>query len=155
MKRCWLTLGLFALFFSVLSGQTAQDGLLQQIAANFETQLEVFPQEKIHLHTDRDFYVPGEKIWFRAYVTDAATLAPVTQSRYVYVELISPADTLIHRVMVRQTDGMFSGFLPLNEVVPEGDYTLRAYTRYMENLGEEYFFKKNINPLCSSSPQKA
>ena len=155
MKRCWLTLGLLALFFPFSSGQTVQDGLLQQIAANFATQLEVFPQEKIHLHTDRDFYVPGEKIWFRAYVTDAATLAPVTQSRYVYVELISPADTLIHRVMVRQTDGMFSGFLPLNEVVPEGDYTLRAYTRYMENLGEEYFFKKNINPLCSSSPQKA
>ena len=26
-------------------------------------QLELFPQEKIHLHTDRDLYVSGEKIW--------------------------------------------------------------------------------------------
>jgi len=39
---------------------------------------------------------------------------------------------------------MFYGNLPLTEYVPTGNYTLRAYTRYMENLGDDYFFKKNI-----------
>jgi len=110
----------------------------------FETQLSTFPQEKIHLHTDRDMYISGEKIWFKAYVTDALTHQYPTQSRYVYVELISPADTLVQRVMVRPVDDMFYGNLPLTEYVPTGNYTLRAYTRYMENLGDDYFFKKNI-----------
>jgi hypothetical protein len=41
------------------------------INESFEMQLNEYPQEKIHLHTDRDFYAPGEKIWFKAYVTDA------------------------------------------------------------------------------------
>ena len=111
---------------------------------NILAQIEVFPQEKIHLHTDRDLYVPGEKIWFKAYVVDAHTHLNATESYYAYVELISPADTLVNRVMVTQIDGMFYGYLPVTEIIPEGDYTLRAYTRYMENIGDDYFFMKNI-----------
>jgi len=115
-----------------------------RIVQHFEQQLSVYPQEKIHLHTDRNFYVPGERIWLKAYVTDAATHLHSTQSRYVYVELISPADTLVSRVMIRPENEMYSGHIFLSEIIPEGDYTLRAYTRYMENLGDDYFFKKNI-----------
>ena len=114
------------------------------IGENLTAQLEAYPQEKIHVHTDRDFYVPGEKIWFKAYVTDAATHLYPTNSRYVFVELISPEDTLVGRVMIRPIDGMFHGNLPLTDFIPEGNYTLRAYTKYMENLGDDYFFKKNI-----------
>ena len=115
-----------------------------EMTERFEQQLDLYPQEKIHLHTDRDFYVPGEKIWFKAYVTDAQSHTYPTKSQYVYVELISPADTLVGRVMSGLMDDMFSGYLPLTEIVPEGDYTLRAYTRYLENMGDDYFFKKNI-----------
>lgn len=109
------------------------------------SQLTLYPQEKIHVHTDRDLYVPGEKIWFKAYVVDATTHQSATLSRYVYVELIDALDTLVSRVMIRPTDeGLFHGHLFLSEQIPEGDYTLRAYTRLMENLGDDYFFKKNI-----------
>ncbi|MDR0796542.1 MAG: carboxypeptidase-like regulatory domain-containing protein [Tannerella sp.] len=128
-----------------------------QAVQYFNNQLSIFPQEKIHLHTDRDIYVSGEKIWFKAYVTDAHTHQGFTQSRYVYVELISPTDTLINRVMVRPADGMFYGNIPLLDYVPTGNYTLRAYTRYMENLGDDYFFKKNIrieNLLSATNQQR-
>lgn len=136
-----------ALFGQRLPASVSADS----ISLYFDRQRQVFPQEKLHLHTDRDFYVPGEKIWFKAYVVDAATHRHSTRSRYVYVELISPADTLVHRVMVRPEDGMFHGYMPITEILPEGNYTLRAYTRYMENLGDDYFFKKNIRitPLPS------
>jgi len=119
--------------------------LLGDIAQYFDKQLSVYPQEKIHLHSDRDYYVPGERIWFKAYVIDARTHVATTQSRYVYVELISPVDTLINRVMIRPTDDdQYYGHFFLSEIIPEGNYTLRAYTRYMENMGDDYFFKKNI-----------
>jgi len=135
---------------------------LLNVEKNMTAQLEAYPQEKIHLHTDRDLYIPGEKIWFKAYVVDAHshlypnfiqkeyeeldgdyTLSD-NYSQYVYAELISPANTLVSRVMIAQTEGMFYGYLPLSDIVPEGDYTLRAYTRYMENMGDDYFFRKNI-----------
>jgi hypothetical protein len=66
-------------------------------------------------------------------------------SRYVYAELIDVRDSLMGRVMIRPAEeGLFYGDLFLSEIIPAGDYTLRAYTRYMENLGDGYFFKKNI-----------
>jgi len=135
---------ILSLFFNILFLQTEQDTSFRRIDENLKTQMSVYPQEKIHLHTDRDFYVPGEKIWFKAYVTDAGSHLFPTDSRYVYAELISPADTLVERVMIRPEDDMYHGYLPLSKNIPDGDYTLRAYTRYMENMGDDYFFKKNI-----------
>ena len=139
---------LVVLFYSLLSwslfGQTGVDSTYIRIEANLVTQLGVFPQEKIHLHTDRDYYVPGERIWMKAYVVDALTHLFPTYSRYVYIELINSGDSLISRVMLRPENDMFYGHIFLSEIMPEGNYTLRAYTRYMENLGDGYFFKKNI-----------
>jgi len=152
MKKLFYFILINLLFSDVLSAQTRQYTSYDPkvvlshvlIEENFTTQLEVYPQEKIHLHTDRDFYVPGEKIWFKAYVVEAHSHLHPTYSQYVYVELISPENTIVNRVMIRQTDGIFHGHLPITESIPEGNYTLRAYTRYMENLGDDYFFKKNI-----------
>ena len=124
--------------------ENIEKNLSERIVDFLDKQLEIFPQEKIHLHTDRNVYVPGEKIWFKAYVTDAVTHQYPTFSQYVYVELISPADTLVNRVMVLLKDDMFYGHLPITQTISYGDYTLRAYTSYMENLGDDYFFKKNI-----------
>jgi hypothetical protein len=119
--------------------------VLDSISKHLESQMEIYPQEKLHLHTDRDLYVPGEKIWFKAYLADAATGQTAMRSRYVYVELISPTDSLVSRVMIRPDEnGLFHGYLFLSDVVPEDVYTLRAYTQYMCNIGDDYFFKKNV-----------
>ena len=143
---------------SVIENAVVEDNrnIYFNVFQTFDTQLNVFPQEKIHVHTDRDFYVPGEKIWFKAYLADAATHQHNTLSRYVYVELIDRRDTLVSRVMIRPDENnLFHGHLFLSEIIPEGDYTLRAYTRYMENLDDDYFFKKNIRigNLSSSNVQ--
>ena len=129
---------------TLLFGKANDENRYRKIEEHFLAQLEAFPQEKIHVHTDRDFYVPGEKILFKAYVTDAVTHQYPTYSRYMYVELIDSRDTLVSRVMIRCENNMFYGYLMLSQNIPEGNYTLRAYTRYMENLGDDYFFKKNI-----------
>jgi TonB-dependent SusC/RagA subfamily outer membrane receptor len=150
----FLIIFFYSLYINVLSAQLLQDTSyepvalrpysLEDVKKNMTAQLEIYPQEKVYLHTDRDFYVPGEKIWFKAYIADAHTHLHPTHSEYVYVELISPVDTLVNRVLVRAIDDMFYGHLPLPDVMQEGNYTLRTYTRYMENLGDDYFFKKNV-----------
>ena len=121
----------------LITSDAVQDSIVKQLAA--------FPQEKIHIHTDRTMYVPGEKIWFKAYIVDAVLHQSPTFSQYAYIELIDSSDSLVHRVMVCGDEyGLFHGYIFLSELIPEGDYTLRAYTRYMENLGDDYFFKKHI-----------
>ncbi|MDR2231622.1 MAG: TonB-dependent receptor plug domain-containing protein [Tannerella sp.] len=133
-----------ALSIAMSEMEKEKTAVLDSVSQRIATQLYEYPQEKIHLHTDRDVYVPGEKIWFKAYLVDAATHQRSDISRYIFVELVSPDDSLVNRVMIRPENGMFFGYLPITERVPDGYYTLRSYTRYMENSGEDYFFRKNI-----------
>ena len=136
---------LFFLHFCALVSGAQELLTLDAVQDSIFKQYKIFPQEKIHLHTDRTMYVPGEKILFKAYVVDVFTHRSLIYSQYAYVELINSSDSLIHRVMVTHDEnGMFYGHIFLADFMPEGDYTLRAYTRHMENLGDDYFFKRHI-----------
>ena len=109
------------------------------------TNVTIFPQEKLYLQTDRGIYMSGETLWFRTHLVDALMLKQANASRYVYVELVNPLGNLVERVKIRPDSlGCFYGHIPLGEDLPEGNYSLRAYTWFMQNIGEEYFSHKLI-----------
>jgi TonB-dependent SusC/RagA subfamily outer membrane receptor len=124
--------------------QAGTDARSDSVTARFTAQLQHYPQEKIHVQTDKSCYLSGETVWFRIYLADAFSHRPDTTSRYVYAELINPLDSILRRVKIRPEDGAYHGYLSLEEDLPEGDYQLRFYTRFMEGLGEDYFFRKKI-----------
>lgn len=101
-------------------------------------------QEKVYLHTDKSAYVAGEKIWFRAYRTDATTHIPDVYSKYVYVELFNDRNELVERLKVMEQDGCFHGSFPLDPYLPSGRYMLRAYTYWMQNFDDGFYFSKEI-----------
>jgi len=125
---------------------------LNNVAMRFTKQLIVSPQEKIHLHTDKPYYITGERIWFRVHVVNAAVHTPVWSVNCVYVELFDANDLAVSRVKIGLENGIFSGYIPIPKDIPEGNYTLRAYTNTMRNMDEDYFFMKNIHigkPIAS------
>ena len=138
---------LFLLSFGVISAQRIPADTL---ISRMHYQTKIFPQEKLYIHTDRAAYAGGEKIWMRAYVANAISLKPEHLSRYVYAELIDPEGNLTDRVRMRQNEtGSIEGCLELSDTLIAGQYTLRGYTRYMENAGDEYFFKKRIRVMST------
>ena len=131
--------------FSIIGFTAFAQNDIPLIASEFfARQIQLYPQEKIYVQTDKPYYVSGEKIWFCAHVVDAAEHIPITVSRYVYVELIDPLNTVLVRQKIRHDSISYSGHLQIPENVPEGIYELRAYTRYMEGFGEDYFFGKTV-----------
>ncbi len=127
------------------------------VLSNIVEQIVIFPQEKLYLQTDKPLYISGETVWFRAWLVDAVLHKPLA-NKYVYVELINPLDSVVNRLKIRQDQGAFSGYIPLDENLPEGDYTLCGYTDYMQNLGEDFFFRKYIriiSPLSASIKSEA
>lgn len=115
------------------------------VAARLWQQTCLFPNEKIYLHTDRSLYMGGDTLWFRAYLVNAINNQPEKTSRYIYTELVNPFSKVVKRVKIKQdVDGLFYGYLPLDMDLPGGEYTVRAYTRYMENSGESFFFRKPV-----------
>ena len=109
-------------------------------------------REKVYLHTDRERYTAGEYIWFRAYRTDAASHVPGVYSRFVYVELYNQRGALVERLKVREEDGVFHGSLKLDPYLAAGKYCLRAYTYWMQNFDEDFYFKKEIDIESAALP---
>src|ERR1035437_6911724 len=145
MKKIYSII-LFISLVQILSaqGQSYSDSVNNAIV-NLYSQLLVYPQEKVYVQTDRPYYISGEKIFFRAFLLQASTLKQASFSRYVYVELVSPIDTVVVRKQIKLDESkMFYGELPLSESLPEGDYRIRCYTRYMENIGESCFFTRSV-----------
>lgn len=100
-------------------------------------------REKLYIHTDRDVYTSGEKIWFRGYLTNSKYNSSAPLSTYIYVELY--ADTLVSRVKIRNTaEEGYSGYIELSDRIDPGSYILRGYTRNMENYPREEMFHKRI-----------
>jgi hypothetical protein len=152
MKKL-LTLLLVLCCLTLSAQEPRYSDIEKKALVNLYSQLLIYPHEKVYLQTDRPYYVSGEKIWFRAFALHASTLTPTASSRYVYVELISPVDTVVLRSQIRMdTLKMFYGALTLPESLPEGEYRIRAYTRYMENTGEAYFYSR---PVYIADPNSA
>ena len=124
----------------------------KELNKQFEKQRYEFPQEKVYVHTDRSNYMGGDTIWMRAYVTDASSHIPVNASKYLYVELKAPSDSVLTRVKIKESNGIYAGYVALPMSPIEADYTLIAYTAFMDGLGEDYFFKKTLrigNPIST------
>lgn len=139
MKNLLFISGL--LFAFSLSSQTIDD-IYKESTLRLMEQKQTYPQEKLHLHTDRACYFPGDTIWYKAYLVDASSHIPSVESRYVYVELINKQDSILSTIMIRPDEEKgYQGYLPLPEDIRGGEYNLRAYTTYMRNE-EDYFFQK-------------
>lgn len=135
------------LFLSMLFYQQsifAQDEFLNSIDQSFQNYFNFSPQEKIYLHTDKSSYPAGENIWFRAYCVDASYHLPTLMSKFLYVELINRQDSVVKRIKIKETDSCFYGNLSIPAKIPSGDYCIRAFTNWMQNSDEAFFFKKNI-----------
>lgn len=152
IRICFLLI--MGLLCSVFPAASQEAVVTDSLKCRFERQLAAFPQEKIYLQTDKSNYLSGERVWFRAHVVDALTHRPVFISRYVYVEVINPLDDLVQRVKVRpDSTGIYAGYIDLEEDLPEGNYTLRSYTQYMRNMGDDAFFRKSLRVLDPFSLQ--
>ncbi len=137
----------------IISGQTQTPVTLEYVTELFNTQVARFPQEKIYVHTDKQYYMSGETIWFRAHIAEARLHLPASASRYVYVEFINPLDSVVDRIKIRPEDNVHQGHISLPDDLPEGNYFIRAYTHFMRNAGPEYFASKNIyvgNPQAAN-----
>lgn len=142
MKKTSILLFILLGFCFSLKAQKVTPDSIRKL---FDKQISVYPQEKIYLQADRSTYLSGETVWFRVHLVDAIFHKQANASRYVYVELINPFGEVAQRVKLRPDSlGGFPGYLKLKEELPEGSYMLRVYTKYMQNQGEDYFFRRPI-----------
>ena len=145
---------LISLTVHSLSAQTIVS--FDTIAHCMTEQLRVYPKEKLHVHIDRSCYLPGDTLWFKAYMVNASSHIPIRLSRYVYVELVNPENETIDRVKIRPDEmNQFHGYIPIPENLAGGNYSLLAYTRYMLSEENQPVFKRDVCIALASNWETA
>ena len=102
------------------------------------------PQEKVYLHLDKPYYAAGEDIWFKAYVTIGSKHQLSAFSEILNVDLIDENDSVKRSVKLPLTSGLTNGDFTLPDTIAAGNYRIRAYTNWMRNAGDDYFYDKTI-----------
>ena len=101
-------------------------------------------QEKLYLQLDKYAYTAGEKIWFKAYNTLGIDNHFSNVSGIAYVELIDASKRKIDSLIIPILMGVGLGEISLSDTITEGSYRLRAYTNWMRNSDDKYFYDRTI-----------
>ncbi len=146
MRHILLSLCL-VLPLSVLSAQNDTTALarINYFAKNLKAFDKFYTQEKVYLHLDNNGYMPGETIWFKAYVFRASTLLPTDVSKVLYVEILSPHGQVIEQKTLPIFNGRTYGDFKLDkDLCNSGFYEVRAYTRAMLNWDDAFVFSRVV-----------
>ncbi len=99
--------------------------------------------EKLYLHVDREFYAPGDNIWIKVYQVNGITNQLNSNFRNIFVQLISEEGKIVKENILFSIKGQARCEFK-TESLKSGLYTIRAFTRYLENFGEDACFHKKI-----------
>ncbi len=120
------------------------DDLANKIIQTLNDISQEAPVEKAYLHLNGHVFSQGDDLWFKAYVTAGSfnQLSPL--SKVLYVDLYDEAGLRVDQRIVKVENGVGLGDFVIPPFLPQGNYTLVAYTNWMKNFGEEYFYQDQI-----------
>ncbi len=144
-KRIVAALFLFGCLAAMTAFTTTDDDPIAKIIASLEKWTATYPQEKVYLQLDRPYYSAGDDIWFKAYVTAGGDHKLSNISGVLNVELINDRDSVKLSEELPIVAGLTWGDFALPDTMKEGSYRVRAYTNWMRNAGEDYFFDERIS----------
>ena len=144
LKKCFLVFVL--LVFKWIAVFSQVDSIsLNTIVEKTDKFAAEHPFEKVYLHFDKPYYAISDTIWFKAYLTIGPAHQLSVYSNIIYVDLLTPEDSLFKSLKIPATNGLAFGDIVLKDLsLKKGNYHIRAYTNWMRNFGPDYFFNKTI-----------
>ncbi|MCC8426430.1 carboxypeptidase-like regulatory domain-containing protein [Mucilaginibacter sp. UR6-11] len=133
-------LGLLCSLLFLLAFIPRGDDPVDKLVTILQKWTDSIPQEKVYLQMDKPYYALGDTIWFKGYITIGSRHQLSALSGSLYVDLITDKDSVARSLKLPITSGMVMGDFILGDDFKEGSYRIRAYTQWMRNAGEDYFF---------------
>src|SRR5471030_929456 len=124
-----------------VSGQT----WLEKTLTSLQKQAGAIPVEKVYLHLDKRYFGAGDTIWFKGYAVTGADHVLSTISGILNVDLINSNNYIVQSIKLPMVSGLSYGDFALPDTLTEGRYRIRAWTNWMRNFGEEYFYDRDID----------
>lgn len=100
--------------------------------------------ERIHLHTDRNSYLSGETIFFKAYVIEEATGLASRRSNSFYAMLFNAGGEVVDSARFVLREGIGTGSFNLADSLDSGLLKLTAFSSDMQNYTPDLAFVQSI-----------
>lgn len=127
----------FCFFYSGLKAQTIENSI-NLYGTNF-------PQEKIHIHFDKESYLPGETIWFKAYLFEEDL--PSERSTNFYAAIYDENGKLVQQQVCPIFNSTADGHFLIPDSLLSAGLICRAYTTWMLNFDTSMLFSQAIKIL--------
>lgn len=139
-----LMMAVISIFCLVQNNLAAQNNAFASVKERFAKHRQETLQEKIYVHTDKEFYLAGETVWFKLYYVDACFHQPLLLSKVAYVEVVDAAQKPVLQTKLSLSKEGSNGSLVLPADIGTGNYSLRAYTAWMKNFDADFYFEKKV-----------
>jgi len=144
MKKILYTTVLLSCFISLKSYSQTDNSVLTNAISKLKTLSTDHIIENAYLHFDKPYYAAGDTMYYKAYITLGEHHELSKLSGMLHVDLISPDNKITRSEKLQAVNGVAWGDFVLPRALSKGNYTVRAYTQYMQNGGAETFFNKKI-----------
>ena len=142
------TLKLFILLVTFTLGglcARSQSDTFEDLVFTQDSLNALYPREKIFIHHDKPIYKLRDTIWLKGYLLSGPVNIPNDSSRFAYIEIINAENEVVKRISTPCVMGLFAADILLHDrIFKQGEYRMRAYTRYMMNFGDSLFFESNF-----------
>ncbi len=123
---------------------TFQSLLYSQVIPNLLFQDDTILYEKLYLHIDREIYSPGDDIWFKSYLVSGINNQLISGFKNIYIQLIAEDGRIIDQRLMLSVNGISNNDFHIPDTLSKGQYTIRGFTKYLQNFGEESLFHQKI-----------
>ena len=123
MKKLFLTIYTLLLSVFHLAAQKF-DAALSSLAGQHQP-------EKIYIHYDKEYYVAGETIWFKAYLLNDGK--PSGLSNNLYLQFADARGNIVSTKCFPVLGAVSKGSIDVPDSLPQGNYYIRALTPEMFN----------------------
>lgn len=126
-------------------------------AQKFETALNMLAakhqSEKIYIHYDKEYYVAGETIFFKAYLFSDGK--PSGTSNNLYLQFSDSKGGVVSTKKFPVMGAVAKGSIEVPDSLSQGNYYIRALTPVMLDYDEAFIYNKNIFVFSPSAVASA
>lgn len=137
---------LFLILLIFTQPSFSQDGDLISSYENYSD----LAREVAYIHLNKTTYIKGESIGFNAYVLDKSSKVLSGETVNLYCTLSDSKGKIIKKKLILITEGVGRGHFEVDSLFTTGDYTFKAYTKWMKNFDEQNYYIEKINVIDAS-----
>lgn len=100
--------------------------------------------EKVYVQLNKSVFISGELIYYKAFVVNASSHKCELQSKVLYFELMGKNGERVLSWRNNVVEGDVSASIIIPDTLASGLYSLRAYTNWMRNKSDAFYFSTNI-----------